>query len=532
VDQQPLLIENLTRGGHYLAIDLVGMQPRTRMTLSNGFALGARVEVKLGMVSQQYVVGVPSGPTAMPPPRIHAGLGPNAEVPWLRIVWPDAILQAELELAADRTLRIEELNRMTTTCPHIFAWNGSRFELVSDFLGVGGLGYWIAPGTYATPDPTEVVPIPRLEPREGQYVIQLLESLQETVYLDEAKLIAVDHPAGTEVYPHEMMAMGVPPPPFEVFCLRGRIEPVRAVDDRGQDVTEHVRRIDRLCAGPPEPGEPLIGYAKDHFLELDFGEPLAAVPSGSRPILVLFGSTEYPYSSTNHAAYKAGLRMKAPSIHAWRGGRWVELFHEIGCPAGLQHVMTVDLSGWLQPGDRKLRLAGNMEVYWDQVFLALHDAGAPLRVKEVPAASADLHFLGYARPYRPDGRPPDLYDYGKVDRSIPWRLMQGRYTRYGEVGELLNEFDDCYAIFGRGDEVTLRFPAAAFGPVPPGCRRSFLLKTAGYTKDMDLFSAHGDTVEPLPFAGMRSYPYGPDQRYPETEKTRSYRRRYNTRVVP
>lgn len=78
---------------------------------------------------------------------------------------------------------------------------------------------------------------------------------------------------------------------------------------------------------------------------------------------------------------------------------------------------------------------------------------------------------------------------------------------------------------------TLRFPAAAFGPAPAGYRRSFVLKTDSYCKDMDLYTACGETVEPLPFHAMRSYPYGADQSYPDTDATRRYRRTYNTRQV-
>ena len=79
--------------------------------------------------------------------------------------------------------------------------------------------------------------------------------------------------------------------------------------------------------------------------------------------------------------------------------------------------------------------------------------------------------------------------------------------------------------------MTLRFAAEAFGPVPEGHRRSFLLKTDSFCKDMDLYTAYSATVEPLPFHAMSGYPYGPDEQYPDTEKTRAYRRRFNTRRV-
>jgi hypothetical protein len=70
-----------------------------------------------------------------------------------------------------------------------------------------------------------------------------------------------------------------------------------------------------------------------------------------------------------------------------------------------------------------------------------------------------------------------------------------------------------------------------FAPLPPGFRRTFMLKTDSFCKDMDLYTAYPDTVEPLPFHGMSGYPYGPDEHYPDTPETRNYRERYNTRVI-
>ncbi len=532
MDQQPLLIENVTPGGHWIELDLRGTRPRDKKSRSNNSAIGARVEVKAGTVFQQFVVGAPSGPVAMPPLRIHAGLGDHSKIEWLRIVWPDAVLQAELEIAADRRMTLTEVQRKTSSCPYLFAWDGSRFRFVADFGGVGGLGYFVAPGSYAPPDPTEYIRLPQLKPRGGQYVLQVLTPLEEVTYFDEAKLIAVDHAEGTEVYPHEMMAVGAEPPPFEVFCFRQPIEPVRAIDHRGVDVTEQVSRIDRRYAGATRPDHRFTGFAEDHFVELDFGDGLDRLAKDSRLILFLYGWVEYPYSSTNYAASQAGIRPQAPTIHVLRDGRWIELFREVGYPAGLEHMMTLEVTGKILPGDRRIRISSNMELYWDRIFMAEHVGRPALRLQEVRAASADLHYLGYPREYSPDGRRPNLYDYSNLDTAVAWKLTAGRYTRFGEVGPLLEEADDCFVIMGHGEELTLRFPAGAFGPVPQGRRRTFILKTDSFCKDMDLYTAHGDTVEPLPFHAMSGYPYGPHEHYPDSPKTRQYRSRYNTRRVP
>jgi len=528
---EPMLIANATPGGHWIELDLRGTRERGRKARSNSWAIGARVEVKTGTIFQQFLVGGCSSAVAMSPARVHVGLGENPKVDWLRIVWPDAVVQAEVELAADRVLKVAEIQRKTSSCPYLFAWNGRRFEFVADFGGVGGLGYLVAPGVYAPPDPTECLRIPRLEPRDGQYVLQCMTPLEEVTYFDEAKLIAVDHPVGTDVWPNEMMAITAKGPRAEIFCYRKTIDPVRAVNERGADVTDRVLRIDRRYAGATRVSGRFMGLADEHAVELDFGERLSGLKGDSRLVLFLHGWVEYGYSSTNYAASQAGKTARAPSIHVMREGKWVELFSEVGYPAGVQHMMTLEVTGKVRATDRRIRISSNMELYWDRIFLAEHIGPSKFTTTEVPAGSADLHFRGYPREYSPDGHHPMLSDYANIDTAVPWKLMAGHYTRYGEVGELLEKPDDCYVIMGRGEELTLRFPADAFGPVPKGMQRSFILKTDSFCKDMDLYTACPDTVAPLPFHAMSKYPYGPNERYPDTAKTRAYRRRYNTRRV-
>jgi len=171
----------------------------------------------------------------------------------------------------------------------------------------------------------------------------------------------------------------------------------------------------------------------------------------------------------------------------------------------------------------------------------LHDNTSKQRygLVVIPLRDSDPGELHYRqrrgiRSDRPNGcslRHPNLLDYANIDRAVAWHLMAGAYTRFGDVTELLEAADDCFVIMGRGEEITLGFAAAAFGPVPPGMTRSFILKTDSFCKDMDLYTACGDSVEPLPFHGMSGYPYGKDEAYPGDERHREYRRRFNTRII-
>jgi hypothetical protein len=60
--------------------------------------------------------------------------------------------------------------------------------------------------------------------------------------------------------------------------------------------------------------------------------------------------------------------------------------------------------------------------------------------------------------------------------------------------------------------------------------RTYLLHCAGWCKDMDPATAHPDTVEPLPFRGMSTYPYGDGESYPA--ENRAWLSEWNTRRRP
>ena len=86
--------------------------------------------------------------------------------------------------------------------------------------------------------------------------------------------------------------------------------------------------------------------------------------------------------------------------------------------------------------------------------------------------------------------------------------MAGRYTRFGDVTELLLEADDRYVVMKGGDAVRLRFDASALPPPPHGFVRDYLIVLDGWDKDADKNTVAGQTVEPLPFHGMDDGRYG------------------------
>ncbi len=109
--------------------------------------------------------------------------------------------------------------------------------------------------------------------------------------------------------------------------------------------------------------------------------------------------------------------------------------------------------------------------------------------------------------------------------------MTGFATRYGDVTELLTSSDDRFVIFTGGDEMTIRFDEAALPRLPQGWQRDFLFYSDGWEKDSDRNTIRGETVEPLPFHGMSSYPYPDNESYPSDRLHQQYVRLYNTRHI-
>jgi hypothetical protein len=153
----------------------------------------------------------------------------------------------------------------------------------------------------------------------------------------------------------------------------------------------------------------------------------------------------------------------------------------------------------LPPGCRALRLTTNQEVYWDRVAVAWSEPCPEVIRHTLDLAAAEVRDAGFPRRTTGPQRVP-AYDYTRRAPLWDTRWQAGWYTELGPATELVAAADDAVAVFGAGEEIHLEFSAPVEDP-PAGWSRSWVLSTRGWCKDMDLYTADGDTIGPLPSSG-------------------------------
>ncbi|HYL96393.1 MAG TPA: FG-GAP-like repeat-containing protein, partial [Terriglobales bacterium] len=210
---------------HWLRIALKGLN-------DNKSAIGTKVEVFAGTLHQKFEVQGGSGYLGQNSPEIIAGLGAETSADVVRMTWPTGVVQDEVQIAANEQNNILEIDRRGSSCPALFAWNGSRYDFVADMIGAGVVGHWVAPGERNIPRPTEYVKVDseRVRLRDGKLSFRFMEPMEEVVYLDQARLLAIDHPAGVQVYPNERFLSNPPYPAFKVISSRHAQPPAGAWD--------------------------------------------------------------------------------------------------------------------------------------------------------------------------------------------------------------------------------------------------------------------------------------------------------------
>ena len=516
----PVLLRNIgANKNHFARLDLTGYA-------DNKTAIGAKVEIFAAGQWQKWELAGASGYQTQSAPQILVGLGKADGIDLLRILWPTGVLQDEIDLPHTPVIAMKEADRRGSSCPVLFAWDGHKYRLVTDVIGAAVVGHWFTPTRRNIPNPGEWIKVDgdKLAQVNGKLSMRFIEPMEEVNYIDQLRLVAVDHPGNVEVNPEERF---LDDPPFasgRVIASQGTRLPIGAWDGEGHDALNKLSKADHEFASGFTP-QPYDGFANLHALTLDLG----SVDTKSPLKLLMTGYVNYFSATSLYAGWQAGVKPLSPYVEAQLpDGSWQRIPGEAGFPAGLERTIIVDLTGKLPPGVRRIRLMTNLEIYWDQVLID-NAPQADSRASEVPLSLATEHFRGY--PTQIEGATPgDLnYDYDRVSLSGPFQHQRGNYTRFGNVTALVKGVDDRFAIFGSGEEIAVEFDATRLPALPAHWKRDYFFYANGYVKDMDWWDASPFTVAQLPFHRMSRYPYPKTESYPEDSDALSYQLNWNDR---
>jgi len=458
------------------------------------------------------------------------GTNKHSKLDRLTVHWFDlAVSSADIDVTATRPTTITEPQLPTGSCPNLYAWDGHRFRYVTDILGSSPMGLPIAPGHYIDADTNERVWLGNEEmfpPHDGKYQVAITDELREVIYLDEAKLVIVDHPAGTEVQSLDKLVPRKPFPEKGTITLANRHPLISAIRSDSADVTAALQENDLQMASPVHLRPPeLRGLAEPWSVTLDFG-PLPV----DRPlVLALSGWLHFGGGMANIAAAdNPDLPFPFPILEVETPDGWKPVAVTVGALSGKTKTIVVDLIGKLPAGSHKLRLSTAFEIHWDRIALF---EKSPTQATEQSFAPTEavLAWHGFGQYEDRPWTQPLTPIYDRVAQTPPWVVTpSGWCTRYGDVRELLAKQDDALVILDAGDEVKLSFDGASLPPKAPGMQRDFFLYTDGWDKDADYHVSFGDTVGPMPYHGVNDQEYGRDDR---NHAKAGWEGQYNTRWV-
>jgi tetratricopeptide (TPR) repeat protein len=484
----------------------------------NSFGIGGELELRAGLLLQKRMIDAPV---------VHFGLGENTAADVLRVVWQNGYVQAEFDLQPNQTIAAEQ--RLKGSCPHLFAFDGESIKLVKDappwspalglkinaqdIFGVLETEEWFkVPGNALKPD------------AEGNYDLRITAEYWESFYIDHYSLLVVDHPEGTEVFTDERFA--VPPVPLEVFTTE-RLSPfASAKDQNGADVAGIVKDLDELYLDKAERAT-FQGVAKEHFVEVELP---ADAPVDRRLAIIADGWVHPTDASINVQLGQSGLeKPRSLSLEVRDdAGRWKIAKENLGFPAGKMKTLVIDLP----VGARAARLRTNMEIFWDRLTWAAYSDNGENKVTRLSPSTAELRYRGFSVIEKANDSSPEKPVYDRLlTAGQRWRDMEGYFTRFGDVLELLGQTDGRFVLANAGDEIVMKFSAL---PEPrPGYVRDFVLIGNGWIKDGDLNSLFSKTLIPLPSHDTNDYSVAPTtlENDPVYRRHRADWQTYHTRFV-
>lgn len=330
-------------------------------------------------------------------------------------------------------------------CPFVYSYDGEKYVLDSEAFG-GSI--------FKAAKRTDLGRLDNLREIDGICRLKIVDELQETDYMDEVKLLVVDHPKGSEV---------ISSLSCQLYTLSDLQAPVSAFDWRGNDVIDLIReKDDRFWVSNPFGRNPDIKVHARDGLDLKFSRPahaafvklafnvqntLWAAHLQSRFLELHGDQLEGWYHLMNTSAQarqefqQVMIREGMLLIKLWNGEDWqtFDFVWEVGASVFRDQVVWLDISQI--PGEElKVSLECPSGFWMVNSVHADYTPDLPLEIAEVPLSTAKDHL--------------------------------GR-----DLEQILQNTDDVYHLMLTGDWSELTF---AVPPQRKGLSRTFLLKSSGY----------------------------------------------------
>jgi hypothetical protein len=411
--------------------------------------------------------------------------------------------------------REDEWRRGRGSCPYVYLWDGAQWAYATDLSGsvLGAHVPFFRPAFYGA----NVYRLDGFRAADGVYRINLREVIQEASFVDDLALLVVDVPEGHDVHTQWSFTSQLEQRPnLEFLTVREPRAPLSAVADDGTDVLAEVSARD----GIPLP----VREDQLSRVVLDFG-PIEH-PEHARLVVTAWGFYA-DFTRFQRPPYSAGTTIETLD----EGGQW-QVRLVAGKAAGDSKTWIIDISGLVRAGDTRIRLTmAHQPTALDVLDMVRLDSAPPVefQVTRLRPGVANLGHGGSAR-----------VDFSSLKHRIradnahepinPRSLLDGRYTRYGDVRPLLDGQDDRFVIMAHGDQLELEFDAPA--PSPGTARHVFLEADLFYSLMHHPLSFLTSTIEPLPFHAMESYPYQPESwPYQSDSNYHEYLETWNTRLI-
>ncbi len=434
----------------------------------------------------------------------------------------------------------------SASCPYLFTWDGHEYKFITDVstsgapdLGMSGALWKANPwyqdpnanSTYAQPLAYAQMPSGSLVPHtvngETYYDIKNTTELNEVDYYDQAQLQIIDHSANVNVYPDYRDNGTIH------TVSKNASAPVSVTDENGRDVKNLVAQDDNMYWHST-----VTPNATPSYLQVKLSND-STTPANLK--LVIKRGKEGPYPtkpsdiSRDKFQYKNSsgvfvdmpadknpfITTRADTTHASRN-----LVNAEGT-----QTKVIDLSG-MNIKDNTIRIISMSNIrQWDIDYLAVDTTpDETVTVTNEPAYSANLGFRGVSQKELTNPSDPKMKleqpVYDTLTNAFVGNQITGNATKYGDVTSLLSDVDNKFVIMVQGDELSLKYavPTQADGTV-----RDFIYKSWDYQKNYG--RPLGDTILPLPFNEMSSYPYHDTESYPTDADHQVYQDTYNTRVI-